>query len=208
MKSKKLKIEGMILEIPPYVYEPAEDTFLLLDALSVSPGEKCLDVGTGSGILAIKMAKEGGEVIATDIDIKAILTAKKNSEENGVKVEFVRCDLAAPIYGKFDKISFNPPYLPFDDEIPESVWWSGGKEIIGRFLKRDLPRILRRGGEAYLVYSSLSGVSDLGELLPPGMSWKKLKEEKFDFERIYLVKVCWNESGDRDNFSVWKGQAS
>ncbi len=193
MKSKRLKIGEVIVEIPPHVYEPAEDTFLLFDHVKVTPGEKCLDVATGSGILAVKMAKEGGEVTATDIDLEALKVARKNAKINGVQVELVRCDLASAIQGRFDKITFNPPYLPFQDEVPERVWWSGGRKLIGRFLARDLPRILASNGEAYLVYSSLSGIEDLSEMLPKNMEWRKIKEEKFDFERLYLIKVFWNE---------------
>lgn len=72
---------------------------------------RALDVGTGSGFLALHMALKG-EVVATDVSPFAVRTAKRNAEVNGLKVDIVQCDLFEGLRGVFDIIAFNPPYLP------------------------------------------------------------------------------------------------
>ncbi len=73
-------------------------------------GKRVLDVGTGSGILAIAAAKLGAaEVIATDIDDAALEAAKENAERNGVlaKIKFVKSDLLRQVHGQFDLVLSN-----------------------------------------------------------------------------------------------------
>jgi len=180
---------GIKVRIAEGVYEPAEDTYLILDNVNERGPGMALDVGTGSGIIAIWLAKLGFTVVATDVDMMALKCAKENAKLNNVKLDLVRCDLAEPIKGKFDVITFNPPYLPFKDNIPEEIWWYGGKNILWRFLKRDLPRVLKRDGRLYLVYSSLTGIKDLKEILPEGFRAEIMIKKRFMFELLYLVRV-------------------
>lgn len=73
-------------------------------------GKRVLDVGTGSGILAIAAAKLGAsEVIATDIDDAALEAAQENAERNGVaeKINFVKSDLLRQVRGQFDIVVSN-----------------------------------------------------------------------------------------------------
>ena len=74
-----------------------------------------LDVGAGSGCIAITLAKHlpGAAVTATDISDAALEVARANAERNGVRVEFVRGSLLEPVAGRcFDLIVSNPPYIP------------------------------------------------------------------------------------------------
>ena len=72
-----------------------------------------LDVCTGSGCIAIAIAKEtGAEVTASDLSAEALSLAKENAEANGVGVTFVESDLLEKVEGKFDLIVCNPPYVP------------------------------------------------------------------------------------------------
>jgi len=104
--------DGINLNVPSEVYPPAEDTYLLLNVLK--PRGRVLEIGTGSGILAIAFAKKGHEVVATDINPKALQAARQNAKSNGVggKVDVIRADLLRGIRGPFDTVIFNPPYLP------------------------------------------------------------------------------------------------
>ena len=80
---------------------------------------RILDVGTGSGAIAVSVAHNvaGAEVVAVDISDIALNIAAKNAERNGVKVEFVKSDALADLshLGKFDIIVSNPPYIPQSD---------------------------------------------------------------------------------------------
>lgn len=83
---------------------------------------KILDVGTGSGCIAITLAKEtNSKVSACDISLEALLVAKKNAKENKVAINFVYSDLFSNIKDKFDVIISNPPYIAYDEEIMDIV---------------------------------------------------------------------------------------
>lgn len=75
--------------------------------------KRVLDMGTGSGVLAIAMAKAGAEeVLAVDINKRAEEFVKANSELNGVRAQFVLSNLFSQVRGKFDKIVMDPPFMP------------------------------------------------------------------------------------------------
>ena len=92
---------------PAQVYQPEADTFLLLAAAQaeVRPGDRVLEVGTGSGCIAAALARDC-EIVATDINPHAVFCARQKG------IDVVRSDLFSGIRGTFDLIIFNPPYLP------------------------------------------------------------------------------------------------
>ena len=82
----------------------------------------CADVGTGSGAIAIVLAKEESKVhmMATDISEEAVVTARKNAENNEADIEFVTGDMLQPLIEKgikLDVLVSNPPYIP-QEELP------------------------------------------------------------------------------------------
>ena len=84
-------------------------------------GARILDVGTGSGAIAIALAKmvSEAEVVAIDISTEALAIAQRNGEKLGVKVEFIEADALGDLshLGKFDIIVSNPPYIPQSDIV-------------------------------------------------------------------------------------------
>lgn len=82
------------------------------------------DIGTGSGCIAITLAKEEPNlnVFAADISSKALEVAKKNNEKLGANVTFFEGDLLSPLKGKtFDIIVSNPPYIPNQEDVAKIV---------------------------------------------------------------------------------------
>ena len=83
------------------------------------PGAKILDVGTGSGAIAVALAKsiEGAEVTAVDISDIALEIASENGVRNGVNIRFCKADALDDMssLGEFDVIVSNPPYIPQSD---------------------------------------------------------------------------------------------
>lgn len=170
------------------MYEPREDSFLLLSYLKQLKlnGLKVLDLGTGSALLARAAAKSARLVLAADIDKELIKRLKKKSKNK--KIQFVCSDLFSAVKDKFDLILFNPPYLP-SKQIKDSTidGGKGGVEIIERFLKQ-AKKHLKRNGRILLVCSSLNkGIERLFQSY--GYSHKLLDQEAFFFERIKLYEL-------------------
>ena len=81
-----------------------------------------LDIGTGSGAIAITLAKHlSCHVLATDISKEALEIAKINSKRNNVQIEFKQSDILKNVQGKFDIIISNPPYIAKDEVIDDLV---------------------------------------------------------------------------------------
>ncbi len=81
-----------------------------------------LDIGTGSGAIAITLAKHHScHVLATDISEEALEIAKINSKRNNVQIEFKQSDILKNVQGKFDIIISNPPYIAKDEVIDDLV---------------------------------------------------------------------------------------
>ena len=85
------------------------------------PGAKILDVGTGSGAIAVALAKsiEGAKVTAVDISDVALEIAAENAERNGVNIAFYKADALGDMssLGEYDIIVSNPPYIPQSDIV-------------------------------------------------------------------------------------------
>ena len=167
--TKRTRFGDCVFDLYEDVYEPAEDTFLFAENLHVQEGAWVLDVGTGSGVLAVVAAKKGGVVVAVDINPYAIRCAKKNSELNGVsgKIDFVQASLFMALNSDvaFDLILFNAPYLP-SDEGESDTWmgraWAGGvngREVVDRFIS-EVPAHLKPSGRVLLMQSTLTGVEE------------------------------------------------
>ncbi len=85
---------------------------------------KILDIGTGSGVIAITLNKlvKNSEIIATDISNKALKVAKKNQKIHKTDIKFIKTDLYKGIDNKFDIIISNPPYIEYDsNKIEQQV---------------------------------------------------------------------------------------
>ncbi|MCK5732056.1 MAG: peptide chain release factor N(5)-glutamine methyltransferase [Tenericutes bacterium] len=85
-----------------------------------------VDVGTGSGCLAITLKKEEAAnmtVTATDISASALEVAKDNAKNIGVEVEFIQGDMLKPLQGRrFDILVSNPPYIPRDEKVDTIIY--------------------------------------------------------------------------------------
>jgi release factor glutamine methyltransferase len=85
-------------------------------AREVAPGLRALDMGTGSGVSALLAARAGSEVVAVDVNPKAVECARANALSNGLadRITFVVGDLFQGIEGDFDLIIFDPPFRWFE----------------------------------------------------------------------------------------------
>jgi len=114
-----------------------------------------VDVGTGSGCLAIALAKEESRlnVVATDISEDALALAKENASLIGADITFLQGDMLEPVFGrKFDMLVSNPPYIPSDEVVDDIIMNNephialfGGKDGLKyiRQIIRDSKKVLK-----------------------------------------------------------------
>ena len=180
--------EALVMED---VYRPGEDSYLLASHVRRLVHGEVLDMGTGSGIQAVKAAlkPEVSRVVATDVNPAAVEAARRRAESGGVagKMEFVASDLFENVEGVFDWIVFNPPYLPGEGDADEASWAGGesGAETARRFL-RDARSHLKKSGVILMVYSDQTG---LGGDDFRGYEVEKLDETRLFFETLFCVAL-------------------
>ena len=184
------------LETSSNVYIPAEDSYMLAENLLIEEGESVLEIGTGSGIVAMYASRLTDKVTATDINADALLLAENNFKLNGIEnIELLFGNLFEPVKSrKFDVILFNTPYLPTDnDDVVDGDLnyafdgGSNGRKVIDLFLN-ELPNHLNDGGKVQLIQSSLSGNDKTLDLLDRlGFVGEVAISEHFFFEDIVLI---------------------
>jgi len=150
---------GREFRVTPDVLIPRPETeHLVENALTVAP-RSILDIGTGSGAIAVTLALESNaRVTATDISPAALCLAQQNAQRLGARVAFVACDLGAALADQsFDLVVCNPPYisesdhrtLPAEvrDHEPSLALLAGPDGLaIYRRLIPEAARLLRPGG--------------------------------------------------------------
>ncbi|MDI6725458.1 MAG: peptide chain release factor N(5)-glutamine methyltransferase [Smithellaceae bacterium] len=156
-------------EVNRDVLIPRPETELLVEeAIKEATGRKeirILDLGTGSGAIAVALAHElkNARLVATDISPAALMTAEGNARANGVadRITFLWGDLFAPVDGFFDIIVSNPPYIAEEDfpllpvgvkgYEPSSALLAGpdGTDVLRRIIEA-APTFLKPGGSLLL----------------------------------------------------------
>ncbi|GAA4883315.1 HemK2/MTQ2 family protein methyltransferase [Kitasatospora terrestris] len=151
---------------PPGVYPAQGDTSLLVEALRrerPAPGSSLLDLGTGTGAVALAAAELGAAVTAVDLSRLALATAWLNARLRHLRLKVRHGDLTSPVAGdRFDYIVSNPPYVPSELTGPPRrgiarAWDAGptGRLLLDRIC-RQAPRLLTPGGVLLIVQSSLA----------------------------------------------------
>jgi len=112
------------LEVDQRVLIPRPETEHLVEAaLTLPHGARVVDVGTGSGAIALALAEERPDlrVVATDISPDALAVARANAARLGLEVEFVQGDLLDPVTGPIDAVVSNPPYVRVGERLGPEV---------------------------------------------------------------------------------------
>lgn len=207
METPRVRLSEIELE---EVYEPAEDSYLLIDALELdleklklTKPSLCLEIGSGSGIvlsaLALAAAKSWpAYFVAIDLNPKACEITKRTGKENGIEIETVRMDLATALCQRrtFDLIIFNPPYVVTESlEVREekiiTKAWAGGKkgrEVMDR-LFANIPELLSDHGVFYLLVLRENDPAEIINIFEAfHMSGGIVVERKIRGEHLYVIR--------------------
>ena len=170
------------------------------------PSPKILEIGTGTGCVAIALAQllPAGIVFATDVSDKALALAQKNAIANHVsnRIRFVREDLFSEkqgLRGWADLIVSNPPYIPtrdldsLDPEVQREprLALDGGKDGLNaiRAIVANAPKLLKPGGFLALEIEARQGAAVSQLMWAAGLSAVHLKKDAAGHERLAIGKM-------------------
>ncbi len=184
------KIVQAIGGTPAATYHPSDDSYLMLDALAKFPlqGRKVLDMGTGSGILALFCAMHGADVTATDVDSSALRQAQKAAIARGLRLETKVSDLFSEVHERFNLITFNPPYLPSTTLEDRTIDGGPGGAMLSERFFSEIPSHLERDGTAVILASSLNEPESWFEKYP-GLKFSVLAKRSLFFEELQALGV-------------------
>ncbi len=171
---------GCKIKVDERVLIPRPETETLTDIVikSVENGDKVLDMCTGSGCIAVAVAKackkRGVSVTASDVSDAAIMLAKENALNNNADVNFVVGDLFENVHGRFNIIVCNPPYIKSDD-IP----------FLQKEVREHEPRIALDGGDDGLDFYRRLSKNIKNYLTRDGMLIMECGEE----QAIEILKI-------------------
>ncbi len=159
----RARVHGLSLVVLPGVFHPefffATDFFLTcLDRYLLAGRQQALDVGCGSGALAVALGRRGATVTAVDINPQAVRCTQANIVAHGLeeRITVLEGDLFAPVAGRYyDLIVFNPPFYARRARDIADRAWAGGhdNQTLFRFLA-EAPKHLGPGGEMLVMGST------------------------------------------------------
>lgn len=192
------------------VYEPAEDSFLMLDALECELETirkqrplVCVEVGSGSGVVLTGLAKSLGQscmYLSTDLNPHAATATQKTAVKNSVIINVVNCDLVVPLiprlWNSVDVLIFNPPYVPTEEcELSDNnhlaLSWAGGlrgRAVMDRFFPH-ISDIMSQSGIFYLLIVRENDENDILSLMrTKGWAGYTVKERRAGPEFLKVLK--------------------
>jgi len=185
--------QDLSIDVFSGIYSPAEDSYLLIKIVEVG-NETLLDMGTGTGIVALHAAQQGASVTAVDNNPRAVANARYNAAHNNLVLSVHQSDLFSAISGRFDIITFNPPYLPSENTIEP---WEGGPDgiaIMQRFLLH-ASDYLQHKGHIYMVASTHSNMAFLLNEFSSRYYFNEVARQSFFFEKLLVYSIRLKNSG-------------
>ena len=175
----------------PMIYEPAEDSELLLEAAlkEVKTEDEVIEIGAGSGFVAERVREKCKYILVTEISPFAAKMLRKKD------FDVVQTDIARGVRKRFSLVMFNPPYLELENKLKRGFYedcaidgGKGGIEVICRFLD-SLRDIMDKDGRAILIVSSQNVPRVFEEIKIRGFKYEILAEKKLFFEKIFAIKI-------------------
>lgn len=205
----RARFRGQEWTVRPGVLIPRPETEGLVDMVVAAVGDRrglrVLDVGTGSGCIAISVALErpACEVSAWDIAPEALLTAKENAQRMEASVNVVRQDaLTATAEGRqWDVIVSNPPYVTCRERADMARNVADHEPALALFVPDDDPLCFYRAISRYAAESLTAGGQLFFELNPLYAADTARLMRRDGFSEVAIVKDCYGK--DRFARGTW-----
>lgn len=179
---------GLQIRANTGVYATSVDSELMFEAVKISSSEDFLEVGCGTGVVSIGLAKIARSGVAVDINSLAIENSQLNAKRYNVKnVQFFVSNVFENVEDKFDVIVCNPPYTKHDvsDNI-DRMYWDPNDEMKRTFFK-EAGNYLKENGRIYFGWGNFA---DIDVDLP----FKLAQENGYVlvnmFEKPFIKNVC------------------
>ena len=183
----------MQLKVDERVLIPRPETEELVDLILTENPEKnlkVLDIGTGSGAIALALAKNRPDwsVTATDISQDALELATENAKRQDLNLSFIKSDCFSEISSKYDIIVSNPPYISRADEVEVGLNVLHSEPHLALFADEDGLAIYRRIAEDSKDYLNDGGKIYLEIGYKQGQSVPDLFRKNFPEKRVRTLK--------------------
>lgn len=187
-KPRVFTYKKISVDVPPGVFHPG---FFFSTKLMISflekielSGKNVLEMGSGSGLISIYMAKRNASVTACDIAPAAETATRRNAERNQVRITSVQSDLFASVPPqKFDTIVVNPPYYKKNPASAEEMAWYCGENLgyFHRFFQQ-AKTFMHSGSNILMVLSDECDIEGISEIA---------NEKRLSFIQVFEKKTAW-----------------
>jgi release factor glutamine methyltransferase len=195
-KERKYNYDGLVLLIKPGVFHPGffGSTGVLLRFLSSKPvkGKNVLELGAGSALISMVLARKGAVVTASDISTTVIENIKENVTQTNISLSVIQSDMFKSFSKeKFDMIIINPPYFS-RDPITESefAWYCGSNFDYFKKLFQQLPLYISSNNNIYMILSEDCEIKSIKKIAEKScFELKLVHSEKIWFEYNYIFEL-------------------
>ena len=150
---------GMKIIVEPGVYQTSGDSDLMAESVHIHGDENFLEVGCGTGVVSIAVAKKAAHGVGVDINERAVINSQHNARAQGVtNLDFLVSNVFENVTGKFDVIICNPPYSKHEvrDTI-DRMFWDPEDEMKRMFFK-EVGAYLKPGGRIYFGWADFADI--------------------------------------------------
>lgn len=189
---------GLRLTIPPGVFHPGVffSTPVFISFLQKIDFQKktVLDIGTGSGLLALFAAQSGGFVTALDINPLAVETARRNAVANQLEVKILESDLFKNVSKQhFDIVLINPPYFAANPrDVAAHAFFAGENLEYFEALFQQLPDFISPATQAWMILSENCELEKIRKIAAAsGLNLEVVFEKKKWGERFQVVAITF-----------------
>jgi release factor glutamine methyltransferase len=199
-KERKSKVNGFDLKVRGGVFHPAyffsSELFSEFISQLDLKNKTFLDLGCGSGIIALEAYKKEAKVTALDVSLEAVKNTKENFKLNFVNIEdefkVIHSDLFDSLpEQKFDVIAINPPYFfKAAANDMEYAWHCGEKGEYFKQLFSDLEKFCHRETKVYMILAQNCEIERIQQLaFVHGISFELVEQRKIKWEENYIFKL-------------------